>query len=444
MGGRNYEETLQFLGGLPYREVKPGLERVRFLLDSLGNPERDYRSIHVGGSNGKGSVVALLSSVLSPSLSVGRFVSPPLLNFRDRISVGERRMGKGELVRGVEALSGAVEELSQEGDPPSLFEVATALASFHFREEGVELALLETGLGGRFDATRECGNPLLSVVTNVQLEHRDILGPGLEDIAWELAGLTAEGSPLILGESPPDDLLEIFREECREKGASLKLAGEKTELKLLDFDWERWRYRVGGSPLSLLKEGEELKLGLLGRFQEKNLRTALAVLAELEGKVFSIEADQLKSRLRGASWPGRLQLVSRNPFLILDGAHNEPAARVLAAEIERYRLLLEPSSRVILIFSALRDKDVTKMARELSRVSDEVILTGLDHYRAAGVAELADAFEDAGIEPSLIETFEEPSASFPAGKERAKEADLICVCGSLYLVREAIEFGFGG
>ncbi|MEF8725880.1 MAG: cyanophycin synthetase [Candidatus Bipolaricaulota bacterium] len=429
----NLEEALGLLENLPKYEVKPGLERIKFLLDSLDNPNEAFHSIHIAGSNGKGSVLALLSGVLSQEYRVGEFISPPLINFSGRIKVDGEEIGNSQILEGVKVLEGQIEELKRRGDPPSLFEAATALATWYFDKEGVDLGLLEVGLGGRYDATNPVGQTLVSTVTSVDLEHQNVLGGTLEEIAGELAGIAKEGRPLIVGpsENVPKD---VFNSECRKKDCTLVYAREETELELLDFDWDTSRFKVKRSPITSLRD-EIVQIGLPGTYQKRNLTTALTVMGAIGETKFSVNPKEIIEGLKEVKWPGRFQLLGKNPHLLVDGAHNESATAALAKEIESYGSLRPKTHKTVLVFSALKDKNVRGMLSVLDSVVDKIFLTELDHPRATPLKALKNWSDQLDLN---YREFPSPAEAVNIAKEEAREKDLICVTGSLYLVREVI------
>ncbi len=433
------DDALTYIKGLPKVDVKPGLSRVERMLVALGSPHRSYHSVHIGGSNGKGSVLALLRSVLSDSLRIGEYVSPPLIGFAGRIKVDGEMIPDEAVVRGIKKLRGTIEGLKGEGNGPTLFEVATGLASWYFAERGVDLVLMEVGLGGRYDATRPIGESVTSVVTSVDLEHRDILGDTVEEIAGEIAGIGTEGAPFVLG--PSEGIpLAIFESECEDKGCEIVLTDEVTDVELRDFNWERSRFEINRSNIEGLV-GETVELGLLGTYQERNLATALTALGELAGEGYPLTVPGVKKGLREVSWEGRFQLLRREPWLVVDGAHNPAAVSLLAKEIKRYGLLLSEDHRTTVVFSALKDKPVGEMLETLSPVTDRFIITEIDNPRAERLKKLGEAAErlslDYQLEPS-------PKEAIELAINRSKRSGLILVTGSLYLVREAFIHGFAG
>ncbi len=429
----NLDEALELFHSLPKYDVKPGLARIKYLLDGLGNPDRNYRSIHIAGSNGKGSVAAMLSGVTSQSHRVGEFLSPPLRRFSDRIVVDCTPIDKSSIIEGAGKIAEPIRKLRRKGNEPSFFEAVTALAAWYFDREEVDLALLEAGLGGRYDATNPVGKPVLSVVTSVDLEHQKILGDSIEEIARELAGIANRNKPLVIGPSQniPD---RIFREECQNRKCKLVRAEEETKTKIRDFDWTSSRFELEKSPVEGLEE-ETLEIGLAGTYQERNLRTSLTILGELHETEFSPRNSQIITGLKNASWPGRFQLLEKNPHLLVDGAHNEAAAGVLREELERYFPLRPKGAKIRLVFSALKDKDIKGMMVVLQSVVDEIFLTELDLPRAAPLKALERWADQIGLDYRGIEL---PLKAIEIAKSESNTEDLICITGSLYLVREAI------
>jgi len=249
--------ALACLESLPYREVKPGLERIGYLMERLGNPHLALRAIHIGGTNGKGSVVAMLAAVLEEAgYRVGTYTSPHLRDWRERIRIDGEWIPGDDFARLLSRLRPIIAAMS---DRPTVFETLTALAFQWFREQAVDLAVIEVGLGGRFDATNII-KPLAAVITNVGRDHLDLLGPNLEDLAWEKAGIAKPNVPLIVGAAEPE-ALEIIRRECAARGAELLRA--ETGVERVEFSWERQVFAAGG--------WGRLELPLLGPYQGENL-----------------------------------------------------------------------------------------------------------------------------------------------------------------------------
>lgn len=417
----DYQEARGILGRLPSLEVKPGLERTLRLLDALGHPERSFPSVHVAGTNGKGSVTAMLATVLEEAgYRVGRYTSPEVEDFRDRIAVDGRWITEAEFAGCVKRLLPVLEATS---DPPTLFETLTAIAFDHFASSEVEIAVVEVGLGGRYDATNVV-HPILSILTNVGLDHLAILGRTIERIAWEKAGIAKAGVPLLAGPLVAE-AERVVRAECAAAGAPL-VQPEGVRVERVSFDWERATYRVWGEDLPA-----EVGLPLLGERQRENLALVLSAIGLLRARGFPTGRDAITGGLERVSWPGRFEVVRRSPTIVLDGAHNRPAAEALAEDVERY---VPDQKRRHLLLGILADKEVEAIARALVPLFSAVTVTQSRSPRALPADRLAgvvSSFRD-GVASS--QSVEEGLASSSAC---LRPADVLFVTGSLTVVQEA-------
>jgi len=409
----------------PERAVKPGLERVRLLLSRLGNPEGRFPSIQVGGTNGKGSVVAFLESVLlAGGIKVGAYTSPDLGDPTERVRVDRKPIPGARLSELVREAIYPMDGLLSGPGRPTFFEAMTAAAFAHFAREGVELALVEVGLGGRYDATSSLGRPFLTLVTSVEEDHLDFFGPGLSQAAWEKAGLARQGVPFITAERKTE-VLATFAQECRDVGAALVLV-DPDDVQLVELSWERAVWRSRTDPLGL----GSFETGLIGAYQGANLALVLGALAELVGG-FPLGREAIREGLACASWPGRFEVISRRPYIVLDGAHNPSGARALVEALAR---LPTPRGRRRLVFGVLRDKLVHRMAEILFPEFDEVVLVASRSPRALPPEAVAHQAKRLGVNwrvgGGVEETVKELAADL-------MEDDLLVVCGSLTVVGEA-------
>ncbi len=424
----DYREARAVLDRLPRFEVKPGLERVGRLLDALGHPERAYPSIHVAGTNGKGSVVAMLDAVLrSAGFRVGRFTSPEVVDFRDRITIDGRWLSEAEWALGVERMAPALDEAE---DTPAQFEAITALALDAFARHGVDVAAVEVGLGGRFDATNLV-EPILTILTNVSLDHASILGDRLDRIAWEKAGIGKSGVVLLTGDLSPE-IETIVAAASSETGASLVDAAN-VDVSLVSETGGLATYRVGATGLA-----ERIDLSLLGGYQRENLRIVLRAVQLLRDRGLDLPSAAVAQGLRSVSWPGRFEVVRRSPEVILDGAHNVAGAAALAAEIERR---VPQRSRRHLVLGILADKDVAGIAGTLVPRFVDVALTRSASPRALPVEELARQLDGLSVPVTCYDAVAEALA---ASLATAREDDVWVVAGSLTVVAEARRFLEGG
>jgi dihydrofolate synthase/folylpolyglutamate synthase len=400
--------------------IKLGLDVIGGLLAHLDNPHQHFRCIHVAGTNGKGSVAATLASLLTTAgYRTGLYTSPHLVRFNERIVIDGRPVDDQEVVNAYNAVSGA----PMQGREPTFFEFATAMAFSTFHRRNVQWAVIETGMGGRLDATNII-HPEVSIITNIALEHRAYLGPTLAVIAGEKAGIIKDRVPVVIGPAQPSVLASI-REAAETHQAPLRRLGVDFRIRRRpdgSFDYSSPGHRWHG-----------LRLSLKGPHQYTNAALALAAgeeIASLAPRI--VDADVVRNGLQRTRWPGRLEIVREHPTVILDGAHNLPAARNLG----RY-LCGEAGSRpVTLVVGILDDKPFRAMLRALLPCCQRVICTRPRIDRALPAERLAAEARARGaavlIRPTVAEAVK--SAIDMAGPD-----EIICVAGSLYVVGEAKE-----
>jgi dihydrofolate synthase/folylpolyglutamate synthase len=409
------DQAIAYLKQLPHTEVKPGLERIQALLERVGNPHERLQAVHIGGTNGKGSVAVMIASVLQRAgYRVGLYTSPHLISYCERIQINGAPIAEDEFAHIADELMPIADAMA---DKPTQFEFMTAMAFLYFLRQKIDIAVIEVGLGGRFDATNVI-TPMVSVLTNVELDHTDLLGETLEQIAWEKAGIAKRGVPLVTGERKPN-ALEVIARECAAVGAPLIPARQRA--RRTDFTWEYQEFEVWG-------EGK-VRMKLLGGYQRENLNVALEALEVLRQSL-EIPHEALVRGLAQASWPGRFEVVQREPYIILDGAHNPHAARALREDVRRYRerYALHKSA---LLFGVLRDKAYQTMAEILFPDFDEIVLVKPDSPRALEPRALLSWAPAAKICDTISEGLD---------VARASGAELICVTGSLYVIGAAKRF----
>lgn len=417
----DYRQARHILDRLPSRDVKPGLDRTYRLLDALGHPEAAVPAIHVAGTNGKGSVAAMLSGILERAgFHVGRYTSPELVDFRDRICVDGAFIPEDALAAGVEAI---LPVLQATGDTPTLFEALTAVGLWHFAREHVDLAVVEVGLGGRFDATNAV-RPILSILTTVGRDHLALLGDTIERIAWEKAGIAKPGVPFLAGALCPA-AMNVVQTACSGVGAPLLLA-DSVPLKRVAFDWDGASYTVTAAGFP-----ERIALSLLGGFQAENLRLVLRAVELLRKSGLAIAAPAIEEGLAGARWPGRFEVVARAPIVVLDGAHNLPAAQALVAAIEE---TVPRRENRHLLFGILADKEVEPVCRALLSAFSTATLTASSSPRALPVDVLAQTVRDLGIAARSTPDVRE---GVRASRALLRPDDVLVVAGSLTVVAEA-------
>jgi len=417
----NYAEARQFLDRFPRFEVKPGLRRIQALVEALDHPHLAYPTIHVGGTNGKGSVVAMLDSVLRcAGFRVGRFTSPELIDFRDRIAVNGDWISEDEFAQVVTRMAPFVAALEE---APSQFEIITVVAFDHLACAGIDIGVIEVGLGGRFDATNVV-RPELAVLTSVALDHQAILGDTVEAIAWEKAGIATANTPLLVGDLPAS-VSKVVSAECDRVGAILA-AVSGIDVTRRTRDWETAVYQVRGA-------GDicEIVLPLIGSAQEGNLRLVLGAIRELRLRGFEISDEAIVQGLRSVQWPGRLEVVRTQPRIVLDGAHNPAAIRALVADV--VDLVPNPKHRSLL-YGTLLDKDVDTSLAILGDVFPGIGVCASQSPRALPVDRLS---EQAGEYFQNIVRYHSVVDGIGAWLSHAGAEDVLVVSGSLTVVAEA-------
>lgn len=410
-----YPESLKTLLALERFGVQPGLERIEALLDALGHPEARLRILHVGGTNGKGSTSAMLASILEAAgLRVGLYTSPHLLAFPERIRIGDQPLPEAAVARWVERIQPLLERVQ-----PTFFEATTALALGAFAEAAVDVAILEVGMGGRWDATT-VGHPLVSILTPISYDHQAYLGSRLTEIAREKAAIIRSG-PAVVAEQA-SEVMGIIETCARAVGIPLLRAGRELKVRVRENS-------LRGQVIDLTGPGwsyEGCVLPLLGLFQPGN---ALLAVAGVLASGIPVSETAIRLGLARVTWPGRFQLIHKRPTLVLDGAHNLSGAHALASSL-RYYFPEQPLSFVVGIS---RDKDLAGILKVLAPLASRMILTAAQNPRAAAPAELQahlPAFEgELGLAPSLAEAL--PSLLEDPG-------GVIVVTGSLFLVADAL------
>ncbi|MFD2369884.1 bifunctional folylpolyglutamate synthase/dihydrofolate synthase [Brevibacillus sp. GCM10020057] len=439
----DYKQALDWLHGLLRFGQRPGLERMQWMLGEMGNPERRVHYIHVAGTNGKGSTCAFLTQMLMEAgYSVGTFTSPYLIDFRERIRYNGSMISEADLLQLANEVKGLVERCETETDfgSPTEFEVITLIAILYFARVAMPAVVVwETGLGGRLDSTNVVF-PLVSVITNIGMDHTNVLGDNLLDIAREKAGIIKPGVPVITGERRPE-ALAVLQEKAKQTRSTLYQIGthfsaEQVEEQLGE---QQFRYR------SMLRRNEETyRLTMNGIHQTDNAAVALMTIDVLRNYFsFLLEEEEIVRGLQQTRWPGRLEIVSPRPLVILDGAHNREGMEALAGSLER---LLPEGVRLHLLFTGLADKPLSRMAETLRPLQSRIAslnVTVFDFPRAADAEALYDAFRTGGWDEEKLTTVPDWRAflhSWMREKQSAKADDWLVVCGSLYFIAQVRAF----
>jgi dihydrofolate synthase/folylpolyglutamate synthase len=420
-----YQQTLDRLYNLQRFGIKLRLANIRRVLKLFGDPQKTLRIIHVGGTNGKGSVGAMISAILQEAgFRIGLYTSPHMVDFAERIRINNDFISEDEVIDLIEKIEAITNELT-------FFEVVTTMALAYFAQNLVDFAVLEVGMGGRLDATNVT-DPIISVITNVDLEHTQYLGNNLAMIAREKAGIIKRKGVVVTSEAKAQ-ILKILAETCQRRKARLFRVGKdiKFRIQKSEFGSQNSAFRILHSVFSvqgIYGQYENLRIPLLGKHQIVNAAASIGAV-ELLRPDFVISEDNIREGLAKTSWPGRLEVINRSP-IVLDGAHNVTAARSLREALQDcfdYR-------RLIFVLGILEDKDIEGMVAELAPLASRIIVVRPCTSRAAQPSRLAREVKK--YLPEVVIRESVPDALRYA-KDYADPDDLICVTGSLYTVGEA-------
>ncbi len=421
-----YEEAKDWLHQLTKFGVRPGLDRVRMMMEALGNPERNLKSIHVGGTNGKGSTVAFLREPLKEAgIVCGTFTSPYVVEFRERIAVNGEPISEADFLKSAKAVQPIAEEVAESSfGAPTEFEVLTVIAAHYFAWTAQpDIVIWEVGLGGRLDSTNVIA-PMISVITNVGHDHQHILGETLAEIAAEKAGIIKSGVPLVTCETNPE-ILEIFAAAVQ-RGRT-KMYRWQHEFSVTDEEAAAngWSFSFQCS----LKGMEHMEIAMLGRHQMKNAAAALMVLRYLMMYyALPLEEKQIRRGLQKASWPGRLDYRETEPPLLLDGAHNKEGMESLAEALQDHF----PDRRLHLIISMTKEKNPEKVMAPLTGLNiASCTAVTFDFERAATAEGIAAKSPLAGT--TALPDWKAAWEKIQAG---AGTNDLVVFAGSLYFISE--------
>ncbi len=415
-----YSEILERIHSLNKFGSRPGLDRVKMLLDMMGNPQDELRFIHVAGTNGKGSVCAVLSSVLKRSgYKTGLFISPYITDFCERIQINNVPISHGELAEVSEYVFSLTEKLNAQGIIITEFEFVTAVGFECFRRAKCDVVVLEVGMGGRLDSTNVIKPPLCCAITNISLDHTDILGDTVAKVAAEKCGIIKEGTKVAASRSFPESD-EVIRATCEEKGVPLRFANAlPLEVKDRSLTGTLFEY-----------EGEEILLPLAGDHQVQNLKLALYVLVLLKDTLSGITPKSIKEGVESAIHPARFEVISHDPAVIIDGAHNPDGMQAFGESVKRYF----GDTKGVLVISMLRDKDSRESLKYIVDMFSDVYTVPINNPRAMKAEEMAQL---AGEYFENITPCEDVEQALLKAYAKAKERGVhLCVCGSLYLAGE--------
>jgi len=401
-----------------------GLERITSLLEQLGNPHQGLRVIHVAGTNGKGSVCKYISSILQKAgYRVGLYLSPHVERFSERIVINNQEISQEDFACLVSQVRPVVEVMKKQNNSPTFFEIVTTLAFLHFKKCSVDYAVVEVGLGGRFDATNVI-TPLVSVITNISLEHTDILGKDITSIASEKAGIIKDNVPVVSG--AVGDALVVIGQVASQRNAPVIWIDPTMWLRTSS-EKDCQEFIIQGS-----FKGYIVQTSMLGQHQGENIALAIAAVEQLQvGGVYVTDRD-IQEGIQAVMHPGRMEIISEVPLILLDGAHNPAGMRMLV------RTLQEDFSahRLVVVLGVLKDKDLKTMVSMIVPIADAIIVTKSRNPRAADPMALKELITSIDIDKTVFVEDSIPQAIDHA-KRIAKQNNLICVTGSLFTVGEA-------
>ena len=415
--------------GMAYTSANYDLRRMEKLLQPLGNPHLSTRTVHVAGTKGKGSTAAMISQTLiAAGYRTGLFTSPHLHTIRERIRMNGEMISEVDFTALVAEIKPIVESVNEQAIFGKLttFEILTAVVFIYFKKNRVDFQVLEVGLGGRLDATNVV-KPDVCVITSLSLDHTEILGNSVAKIAVEKAGIIKHGC-IVVSAPQVDDATQVIKRACRQQRARLIQVGQ-------DVTWLKTGGDLYSQTLTIsTKSGHyDLAIPLLGDYQLENAATAVAVAEALISLGTIISSQNIAKGLSQVSWPGRLQILSSKPTVVVDGAHNAYSMSKLVQAVKEYF----DYKKCFVILGASCDKDISGMARELETLSNHIIITSSTHPRAALISSLAEKFDSLGIKAVAADNVAE---ALSKALTLAKKTDLILVTGSLFVVAEAIDY----
>ncbi|MBE6546984.1 MAG: bifunctional folylpolyglutamate synthase/dihydrofolate synthase [Ruminococcaceae bacterium] len=417
----NYTEALAYIHSVNWTFCKPGLERINALCDKLGDPQNSLHFVHVAGTNGKGSFCSMLSSVLHRAgLRVGLYTSPYIRFFNERMCVDGTPISDEELAELTEYIRPIADAMT---DKPTEFELITAIAFEYFKRHACNVVILEAGMGGRLDSTNIIRHPLLSVITGIALDHTAYLGDTVEAIAAEKAGIIKDGAPVLYG-GENRNAAAVIEKTAKEKGS-----------RFVSVDYRGLRNICGdlGGTTFDFEQYEKIKIRLLGMYQPRNAAVVLKAVELLRAGGMEIPEQAVREGLAEARWKARFEVLTEDPLMIFDGAHN-PQGIHSAVESIRYYF---GDRKVYLLTGVLKDKDYTAIAADLSQVASRAFTITPDSPRALIASDYAETLSASGI---VSQAYDSLSEGLSAARSAAKQDGVPLLClGSLYVYSTLME-----
>lgn len=406
----NYNEALDFIHSRNKFGIKLGLDATNNLLDKIGNPHKKLKFIHIAGTNGKGSTTSYIADILmSKGYKVGKFISPYVYSFTERIQINNCEISEDDLAKYTTVVKDAIEAFNL---TPTEFEVVTAIGLLYFEKSGCDFVSLEVGMGGRFDATNVIPAPLVSVITSISIDHTEYLGETIAEIAFEKCGIIKKGTKVVAYADNPEDANKVIKKAVTEKNVPLTIP-DKKDIKILKQD-------INGTDFEY--KGEKYHINMLGKHQVYNGVNAIETV-----KLLGVEEEFIKKGLEHTKFRGRLEIVSKNPVIIQDGAHNYSGVTALYDALKTYF----NDKKIIIIMAMLKDKEYEKCIKTIAPVVDTFIATEANNPRRATAEEIAIT---AKKYISNVYSERDINKAVAYAKTLYDDNSIICICGSLYLL----------
>lgn len=410
-----YKQATDYIDSFLIFGSKLGLERITKLLDDLGNPQDKLKFIHIAGTNGKGSTSKFTASILTQAgYKTGMFISPYIIDFRERFQINGEMISEEQLSTIVEQIKQVVDTYPKD-ELPTEFEIVTAIGMLYFYQQKCDVVVLEVGLGGRFDSTNVIKNPLASVICSVSIDHTEQLGDTIEKIAFEKAGIIKENCNTVLYPVQQNNTFKVISEVCEKKNSDLTIVNaDEIEIIKRDINGDLIRYK-----------NTEIKLAIAGFYQPLNFLTAVTAI---EKSGLKVSIDDIKNGAKNAVFPARLQLISTNPKILLDGAHNPDGVCSLKEHLQKY------FEKPVGIIGMMKDKDCDKVLSQIAPLFSQIYTVTVNNPRSLSACELK-----AKAKQYCDNVIAENSLESAINNAKSTKSD-ICICGSFYLCSEALKF----